>query len=256
MITKAVNIGEKFNMLTFICESEPKFYGRNRSRVKMSLFRCDCGNVVTRIKANVLNGKVRSCGCTSKTKLKDLTGMKFGRLTVIERDFSRSDMSNKKGTYWRCRCDCGKYTSVLSYNLTENRQVSCGCYMNEILAIARSKRKSKESIGDITRTHGESKTRLYAVWCAMKSRTTNPNNRSYHNYGGRGIVMCEEWFNDYTVFRDWAYKNGYDDKAEYGKCTIDRINNDDGYYPENCRLADMKQQAMNRRTTKKLKNAE
>lgn len=250
MNTKNVSVGEKFNMLTFIRDSEPKFYGKKRKCIKMSVFQCDCGNIVARRKTDVLNGRVRSCGCISKTKFKDLTGMKFGKLTAVERDFSKMETSNKKGTYWRCRCDCGKYTSVLSSNLIRNRQVSCGCYLNEMLIFVRSKRKSNESIGDITRTHGESKTRLYAVWCAMKSRTTNPNNKSYPNYGGRGIVMCEEWFNDYTIFRDWAYTNGYDENAEYGKYTIDRINNDDGYYPENCRLADMKQQAMNRRTTK------
>ena len=103
----------------------------------------------------------------------------------------------------------------------------------------------------MNRTHACSRVgkveRLYKVWLSIKTRTTNKNCRHYKYYGGRGISMCDAWKNDYLAFRQWAYSHGYDQDAPRGKCTIDRINVNGDYCPENCRWVDQKTQVANRR---------
>lgn len=99
---------------------------------------------------------------------------------------------------------------------------------------------------------GYSKTRLYMVYSLMLQRTENTNDKDYRNYGGRGIKVCDEWKKDFMLFRNWAYNNGYDEKAPKGKCTLDRINVDGNYEPSNCRWVTSKQQANNRRKNKYL----
>ena len=88
--------------------------------------------------------------------------------------------------------------------------------------------------------------RLYRVLQDMKSRCYNPKNRNFKNYGGKGIKICEQWLNNYLEFEKWAFANGYDENAERGKCTIDRIDNKKDYCPENCRWVDMKTQHRNK----------
>ncbi|WP_329886456.1 hypothetical protein [Pseudoramibacter faecis] len=80
--------------------------------------------------------------------------------------------------------------------------------------------------------HGKCGTRLYGVWKSMNERCSNPNNSSFADYGGRGITVCNEW-NEFQAFSDWAERNGYDETAPFGECTLDRINNNLGYSPEN-----------------------
>ena len=87
--------------------------------------------------------------------------------------------------------------------------------------------------------------RIYGVWEGMKARCYNPNNSAYKRYGGRGIKVCEEWKNNSMSFIEWAYKNGYDDKAKYKQCTLDRIDNNGDYSPENCRWITQKQNSRN-----------
>lgn len=159
----------------------------------------------------------------------DLTGMKFGRLTVIERAENYVlPSSGKKRSQWVCECECGNKRIVQAGHLKSGHTQSCGCYNRDIV---KEKRK----------THGESKTPLYFVWKSMRQRCKNPNNSRYEDYGGRGIDICDEW-DDFLVFKEWAYENGYREGL-----TIDRINNDLGYCPSNCRIVDYAVQANNKR---------
>lgn len=157
----------------------------------------------------------------------DLTGQQFGRLTVIERDTS------SKRSAWFCRCSCGNIKSVLMTHLRSGATTSCGCYQKE--------RASKSNL-----IHGGSRTSLHNRWKAIRQRCNNPNDRGYANYGGRGIALCSEW-NDYRVFEEWAMNNGYSKELE-----LDRIDNDKGYSPDNCRWVKRIINNHNRRTTAKI----
>lgn len=138
-------------------------------------------------------------------KKEDLTGRKFGTLEVI----GPAENIGRR-TAWMCRCECGKVKPVTADKLKAGTTVSCGCKKNK--------------------THGKRRTRLYCIWKNMKQRCGNPNNTAYKDYGGRGISVCREWAEDFGAFYDWAMANGYDDDLQ-----IDRIDNDAGYSPENCR---------------------
>lgn len=149
----------------------------------------------------------------------DLTGKIFNRLTVRCR-YSPVDNTPKysKRIFWICDCICGNTSIVRSDVLKRNKSQSCGCYNKDITAIRCT-------------THGKSTHPLYIKFETMKTRCYSDKHQNYHRYGGRGIVICDEWLNDFMKFYTWCIDNGWEDGLE-----IDRINNDDGYYPNNCRI--------------------
>lgn len=155
----------------------------------------------------------------------NLSNRRFGRLTVL--DF----VETRKGqSIWNCLCDCGNVTQVSAGHLKSNHTTSCGCYCKE---------QTKQALT----THGLTGARLHRIWFAMKARCYNRNLPAYKNYGERGIKVCDEWLNDFSAFYQWAMSNGYNDNL-----SIDRIDVNRDYEPDNCRWATRKEQSLNKRT--------
>ncbi len=169
----------------------------------------------------------------------DITGQTFNHIHVKEHIGS-----DKWGeAIFLCRCtECGKEfvakSSVIRYGLKK----SCGCVAKKELS------ERMKGQRPATWKHGEGKSRLFAIWSGMKTRCTNPNRKTYKHYGGRGISVCDEWFNSYESFRDWALANGYRDDL-----TIERIDVNGDYEPSNCRWCTWKEQANNKTNNRIIK---
>ena len=159
----------------------------------------------------------------------DLTGKRFGRLVVID----RAENLKPGVTRWNCVCDCGNKVTTNRTALVSGRSKSCGCLHKETAA----------KQGSASAKHGEGgKTRLYRVWTNMKTRCQNPKNKNFERWGARGITVCDEWRDSFLAFRDWANNNGFEESL-----SLDRIDNNKGYSPDNCRWVTAKDQARNTR---------
>jgi hypothetical protein len=159
-----------------------------------------------------------------------IEGQKYNHITVIKKSYK----NKARAQMYLCKCDCGKEYYLVSSRIGKN--ISCGC-------VRPPKGYNKK--------HGCSYTRLYKVWSQMKDRCLNPKSKRYEEYGGRGITIHPEWM-EYVNFSKWAYENGYDGNAKFMKCTLDRIDCDGNYEPDNCRWVDMKRQGNNRRNNRKI----
>ena len=162
------------------------------------------------------------------TKSLDIKNMKFGRLTAVS-------LSHKKNRseYWNCVCDCGKKVVVRKCHLLSGAIVSCKCYQKE------------QKIKALSTSRGLSHTRIHRIWENMRNRCYYKKNPQFKYWGGRGITVCKEWKEDFLPFYDWAIANGYADNL-----SIDRIDVDGNYCPENCRWATAYEQEHNKRKDK------
>lgn len=213
--------GQKFNHLTAIKLDEERIleYKQRNKHVTYWLCKCDCGNeeLVSVSYGSLTSGGVKSCGCIHEL---NLTGKRFGKITVINYAYSKNGH-----TFWNCECECGTKKVIMGTSLNTGKTKSCGCL------IAESKT-----------THGLSYHPLYRVHSTMKQRCYNYNCEDYYLYGGKGIIICDEWLgiNGVVNFYNWAMNNGYEQGLE-----IDRIDSDDNYEPDNCRWVNDIEQANN-----------
>lgn len=167
-------------------------------------------------------------------KLIDLAGQRFGKWTVGKQVGNTSG----GGALWSCKCDCGTERAVIGTDLRTGKSASCGCTIDP------------KRLGNMQRKHGGTGSRLYHTWKNMRSRCSNPNKPGYKNYGGRGISVCAEW-DDFPTFQRWAETSGY-----RSDLSIERMDVNGNYEPNNCMWAGAEVQSANRRFVQRAPDGE
>ena len=188
---------------------------------------CDCGKYSTPLGCDLKRNRIISCGCYKKERgIIDLIGKRFGRLVVLKYIGKEKINQNAK---WLCQCDCGKIKEILGASLKDKKTMSCGCY-------------NKEKFTKVVTKHGSRFTLEYQAWINMKSRCYNIKCKEFPNYGGRVILVCDEWINSpQTFLKDMG-------KKPTPKHSLDRFPDMNGNYElSNCRWATSSQQNSNRR---------
>lgn len=175
-----------------------------------------------------------SRGCYINSKTKAEIGKTYGRLKILDIETFKDKYNTR--TYAICECECGKIIKTRLSNLKDGTTQSCGCYHSEIL------KKGCKPL-----KHGMTNDRLYNVWQGMKQRCYYSKHNHYKDYGGRGIIICDEWKNNFNAFYNWAISHGYDKNAKRNQCTIDRIDVNGNYEPSNCRWVSQSIQNLNKR---------
>lgn len=223
-MTSEEMIGKEFGYWTVLSIADPLISISGTKKTAL-LCRCKCGTERVVSKCSLLNGKSKSCGCYQKQLMheqeyEDLVGQKFNYLLVVE-DIGRRN----RAILWKCLCDCGNYTEATTAELRRGHKVSCGCFYRTMRV-----------------THGGSKDKLYQTWLGMRRRCYDPHTIGWADYGGRDIDVCPEWAKNYVAFRDWSLTHGYEDGL-----TIDRIDYNGDYSPDNCRWISKHDQCRNTR---------
>lgn len=238
-----VNVGDVFGRLTVLGPAPPLVGSGGRVRSAWYC-RCSCGTEKVVSDSSLKSGQTRSCGCFVSDGIKERTrehrleqwesiiGKRIGRLTVLRR-ISDDDCEMKDGEF-ECLCDCGNTVVTKYRRLMNNKYPSCGCWEKEIKSYEEERSRIRN--------------RLKSVWKGMIRRCYDENNKSYKNYGARGVTVCDEWRNDFEAFFEWAMSSGYDPNAKRMGCTLDRVDPAGVYSPENCRWTNMAQQQQNKRT--------
>ena len=160
-------------------------------------------------------------------KFIDLTGRRFGRLVALERAANTASGNRR----WLCQCDCGQTVIIGAADLRSGHSKSCGCLRREL-----------------STRHGLARDRIHRIWRCMIRRCFDSKHGNFHNYGGRGITVCEEWRHSFEAFARWAFDTGYNESL-----TLERIDTNKPYSPKNCCWATMKEQQRNRRNNRLVK---